>query len=579
MKKTTFEDTGASYDDKIAMIVAVGDATIEEASRALAECDGDVDRAMTLVYNQAQAPPSNGITAASTSRKHAPYKHSRTARHMEDDDDESATKPLEQPLRRHPPPSLSTQRSAAARDSECKGSHPFSAQAENSIMPRDPVSHAPGAFPIHGSNDAWDGRQQEAYSIYSRQDDLVVENTINTPTTEPVEAQLIHSTEVGDYRQLREQLERQQKQLEEMQRRQENVVIGQVLVAENNRDEEEAHNVGSNNEEVPSPPSNASCSCDGPKRKVMIAVVLVLVVVAVVVGSVVAIFLLRSQDDSKDKAPTVGDTVPPTLPTALSELQDLTELLSSVSPDGGAALQTPSTPQYNALNWLVGNSNLDRYSDERKIQRYALATLYYSTNGDYWLVNTGWMSDSNECEWHIDDSDFSHSTETFCIDGAVVKIILLENNLVGNIPAEVSLLSKSLQDIDLYLNELTGTIPSEVGLLSGLLYMGFDYNYYLTGKIPTEIGLMTRLTAAWLHSNLLKGTIPSEIGRLTNMVFLSLDDNMLSGTIPSELGLLTNLGNLYLFDNNLTGEYTCPEYITFCDISCDDEDNEACRSL
>jgi hypothetical protein len=109
--------------------------------------------------------------------------------------------------------------------------------------------------------------------------------------------------------------------------------------------------------------------------------------------------------------------------------------------------------------------------------------------------------------------------------------------------------------------------------------MGFDYNYYLTGKIPTEIGLMTRLTAAWLHSNLLKGTIPSEIGRLTNMVFLSLDDNMLSGTIPSELGLLTNLGNLYLLGNNLTGEYTCPEYITFCDISCDDEDNEACRSL
>jgi hypothetical protein len=287
---------------------------------------------------------------------------------------------------------------------------------------------------------------------------LVDENTINTPTTELVEAQIIHSTEVGDYRQVREQLERQQKQLDEMQRRQENVVVGQVLVAENNRDEEEGHhvgsnneekgyNAGSNNEEVPSPPNNASCSCDGTQRKVMIAVALVLVVVvAVVVGSVVAIFLLRSQDDSKDKAPTVGDTVPTTLPTAISELQDLTKLLSSVSPDGGAALQTPWTPQYNALNWLVGNSNLDRYSDERKIQRYVLATLYYSTNGDYWLVNTGWMSDSNECEWHIDASDFAHSTETFCIDGAVVKLILLENNLVGNIPAEVSLLSKSLRE-------------------------------------------------------------------------------------------------------------------------------------
>jgi hypothetical protein len=37
MKKTMMEDTTASYDDKIAMIMAVGDATMEEASRTLAE--------------------------------------------------------------------------------------------------------------------------------------------------------------------------------------------------------------------------------------------------------------------------------------------------------------------------------------------------------------------------------------------------------------------------------------------------------------------------------------------------------------------------------------------------------------
>jgi hypothetical protein len=39
-----------------------------------------------------------------------------------------------------------------------------------------------------------------------------------------------------------------------------------------------------------------------------------------------------------------------------------------VSFDGGEALETSSTPQNMALNWLVENTNLDSYSDEKKIQ-------------------------------------------------------------------------------------------------------------------------------------------------------------------------------------------------------------------
>jgi hypothetical protein len=53
MKRATFEDAAATYDDKLAMIMAVGDATIKEASRALEECNGDVDGALTLVYDRA----------------------------------------------------------------------------------------------------------------------------------------------------------------------------------------------------------------------------------------------------------------------------------------------------------------------------------------------------------------------------------------------------------------------------------------------------------------------------------------------------------------------------------------------
>jgi hypothetical protein len=38
MKKTALKETEATYDHKLAMIMAMGDATIKEASRALEEC-------------------------------------------------------------------------------------------------------------------------------------------------------------------------------------------------------------------------------------------------------------------------------------------------------------------------------------------------------------------------------------------------------------------------------------------------------------------------------------------------------------------------------------------------------------
>ncbi len=115
MKKTTFEDTVASYDDKIAMIMAVGDAVIEDASWALAECDGDIDRALELLYNQA---PPTGLIASSPNHKKAPYKPSRKACRTEDVDDESAAKPSVS--FRHAPSLVAPPRTAA-RDSAKKG--------------------------------------------------------------------------------------------------------------------------------------------------------------------------------------------------------------------------------------------------------------------------------------------------------------------------------------------------------------------------------------------------------------------------------------------------------------------------
>lgn len=126
-------------------------------------------------------------------------------------------------------------------------------------------------------------------------------------------------------------------------------------------------------------------------------------------------------------------------PETPSPLPELMQLLSSVSFDNGNALQTPGTPQNDALYWLANNNtDLDTYSDERKIQRYALATLYLSTNGDDWTDNADWMTDRSECLWFnkIPKAQDICSNTTY-----LANLDLEDNNLSGTLPVEIALLT------------------------------------------------------------------------------------------------------------------------------------------
>jgi hypothetical protein len=277
----------------------------------------------------------------------------------------------------------------------------------------------------------------------------------DTSVDPTVTARLVHNAE-DDLENLEGRFQQQQEQLEELQRRQENVVVGQVLGAHDNNfdendDEEEAGSVGSNNDDLPS----SNISLFNSKRKVTFALmVIILVVIAIIVVSVVIslpprrqglglipirhrhqqschhqwihhlqwetvqchhqhklllrryLLLLRRCHRHQHKCqpsltrPSISLTGIPMV-ALTSTLQDLVDLLSLVSFDNGAALQAPSTPQNNALLlWLSNNINLDAYSDEKRIQRYALATFFYSTNGDNRKRNTGWITDVDECDWY-----------------------------------------------------------------------------------------------------------------------------------------------------------------------------------
>lgn len=47
-----------------------------------------------------------------------------------------------------------------------------------------------------------------------------------------------------------------------------------------------------------------------------------------------------------------------------------------------AIQQDPLSPQALAYHWLTQDPNADTYSRERLTQRFAMATIYYSTGGE-----------------------------------------------------------------------------------------------------------------------------------------------------------------------------------------------------
>ena len=181
-------------------------------------------------------------------------------------------------------------------------------------------------------------------------------------------------------------------------------------------------------------------------------------------------------------------------------------------------------------------------ADVAPAQRDALVELYNATNGTSWTNNTNWLAGAGtECTWF----------GVTCAADDVIEINLLDNGLVGTIPAQLSQLSE-LESLRLGRNQLTGNIPAELGLLSKLLRLHLFTNQ-LSGPIPAVLGQLSNLLELFLGGNQLSGAIPPELGQLSQLSGLVLYGNQLSGSVPSELGELDNLRVLYLYNNQLSG--------------------------
>ena len=278
--------------------------------------------------------------------------------------------------------------------------------------------------------------------------------------------------------------------------------------------------------------------------------------------------------EPKTNPPTNQPTVPPiSQPTPIPTPQPTTSptsgngddtiiindnalfnLIVENSPDGGASLKDPSSPQSAALNWLQNPMN-EQYSDARLLQRYALATLYYATNpnNNSWKSTSSWLSDIDECNWFSTSESPLDVCATTPNGGGVYQELDLRNNgLSGTIPEEISLLT-ALRTIRFAGNGLVGSIPSQISNLPRLEYIDLSSNEL---GDPTEIGALIHLD---ISDNFFQTTIPvdawSEGSPLSSTLkVLDLGSNQFFGTLPSEIGFLTKLTGLSVYDNNLSGQ-------------------------
>jgi Leucine rich repeat len=236
------------------------------------------------------------------------------------------------------------------------------------------------------------------------------------------------------------------------------------------------------------------------------------------------------------------------------------------------ALLDDSTPQGRAKLWLQEDdpANVDPCTYETLLQRYALATMYFSTDGDGWTDNKGWLSGENECTWS--------NVECIMVDnaGQVANLTLVGNNLDGKLPDELHVLDEmSLLDVSvnflsgtipaiyfesllkltrlhLNANSLSGSLPSNIDGLSGSLEELELSDNLLSGTIPSSIANLQKLKRLLMATNELVGSIPTEMGTMRLVSFFG-NRNQLSGSIPEEFWANTQLASLGLSDNQFSG--------------------------
>ncbi|CAB9501784.1 Leucine Rich Repeat [Seminavis robusta] len=298
------------------------------------------------------------------------------------------------------------------------------------------------------------------------------------------------------------------------------------------------------------------------RQKLLCSLSAEIIVALLVVSIIVLIFVLTSTQGNRNQLQNQNESIHiPANPVEVATEQTFLESLN-LPHYTQEALANSRSPQSKAYQWLVNNINNQTFFTQpdlpkwRLAQRFALATFYCSTRGDYWVKHRGWLDwETNECSWEQIFWNLTFSPDLSCNEMGEIKALVFwnANNLEGTLPPEIFLLGNGLQTLQISGNaELSGTLPTEIGLLTNLTMMSFGLSG-LSGSLPTELGCLQYLTSLRVTHSHISGPLPSELGNLLNLTDLTLINTALTGTFPMNLGELSELFVLFLEDWNIKG--------------------------
>jgi Leucine-rich repeat (LRR) protein len=243
-------------------------------------------------------------------------------------------------------------------------------------------------------------------------------------------------------------------------------------------------------------------------------------------------------------------------------------MLKKASPKSADKLHRERAYQYKMMMWVYYETDYDNYTEEERLQLWALGCFFEATIGVDWDYNTNWMVISQNttwCDWHGLTCDERRM---------VTRLELPQNHVQRNIPAEFKVLP-SLHYLGLAENSI-GRLDSMLFEMYTLEVIDLDGNgiemipeeipirnqvkeLYLAGnrirEIPESILMLSKLEVLWLWTNLLEDTLPEFMGRMSNLIELDLEDNFLTGDLwPA--AEMQSLEHLFVFDNIMGGEIT-----------------------
>ncbi len=177
--------------------------------------------------------------------------------------------------------------------------------------------------------------------------------------------------------------------------------------------------------------------------------------------------------------------------------------------------------------------------------------IYHAMGGPEWTSAENWLSEAPSSAWHgVKVGGCAGHLPV----GGVVSLNLAENNLTGELPAELGNLIH-LVELNLSHNNLTGEIPPELANLQEFLEeLNLSHND-MTGEIPPELSDLDNLLRVDLSHNRLSGRIPSGLtlrysGGTLERKHIFLNDNQLTGPLPASFGQIDNLDSIRLGGTN-----------------------------